>query len=442
MPKPPAAPASPDPGSGLPASAADDLVVRVCPALSEIPEPAWDRLLDTDDAPLLSWAYLQGLEAAGCVGPGTHWTPAHLTAWRAGALVAAAPAYLKTDSDGEWVMDYDWAAFSEQTLGAPYYPKLSLTVPFNPVTGGRLLTRTDLPPAERAALRRVLLGAAQAVCRTGRLSSAHLLFLRRAELDEAAELGFLPRQQEQYHFVNDGYRDFADFLARMSAHRRSSIRRERRALATAGVTVRTHRGPRSAENPAGFTPEELDRVFEMYVSTSVRYTGEAPYLNRAFFHLCAARPGLRERLELVIARGADGRILGGAWNLRGDRRLLGRYWGEAEHVPFLHFEVCFYHSIERCIAEGLALFEPGHGGEQKLVRGFTPTRVYSAHYLREPRLRRPITAFLQMEAPLAEQSLREATERCPLRPQPTPQPTPTPAPLPSAPGPGKPKAGA
>lgn len=470
-----------DPGRTAPPAAAppaaavqsepDELSVEVCPDLSRVTAAEWDRLLEPDDRPLLSWAYLQGLEQTGCVGEKTGWLPAHLLVRRhpagpgsrrvdssdddrageggeSGELVAAAPTYLKAHSEAEWVYDFDWAEFAA-ARGIAYYPKLVAAVPFNPVTGGRLLARIDLPPSERQALRRLLLRGMKKLCQRAQLSSAHVLFPRGLgssvpepsaeplpepapdplpETDLMPEAGFVLRRQEQYHFLNERYRDFEDFLGRMSGHKRNTIRRERRALREAGITVRTHRGlapslPGSAKASPGATEDsleatpfslaDLDQVFDMYVGTSVRYTGEAPFLSRAFFHLCAERLG--DRLELVLARDRTGRIVGGAFNLRGDRRVFGRYWGATEAIPFLHFEVCYYHPVERTIREGLDAFEPGHGGEQKLVRGFTPVYTYSAHYLRDPRLRRPIAEFLRYEAPLVEQSLASAKERCPIR---------------------------
>ena len=401
--------------------------VEVRGGLADVPIDAWNRLLEPDDAPLLSWEYLQGLEQAGCVGEGTSWHPLHVLIWRCESssddiargqvepqvaeLVAAAPAYAKTDSDGEWVFDLDWAAFAEEH-GLGFYPKLVCAVPFNPVGGGRLLTQPGLEAATRAHLRRLLLVALVQVGETAGLYSANILFHRPGtELNRSlTQTGFLLRQQEQYHFLNRGYASFDDFLMQMKGHRRTSIRRERRALVDAGITVRTYRG---GQGPLSFTFDQLDNLYDLYVGTSQRYTGASPYLNRRFFHLCHQRLG--DRLELVLAHDRDGAMLGGAWNLRGDTRLYGRYWGQAHHVPFLHFEVCYYHSVERCIAEGLAAFEPGHGGEHKLLRGFTPVLTHSAHYLRDQRLRRPIAAFLRQESALVDDLLRASTLRCPLR---------------------------
>lgn len=386
------------------------LRIEVVHDLRQVDADAWDALLAPGDAPLLSWAYLQALEEAGCVGSGTSWRPAHLCVRSAGGtLLAAAPAYIKLDSDGEWVHDFDWPELAAR-FGLAYYPKLVLAVPFNPVSGRRLLVPPELEPGEVRQRRQMLLAGAQALCRQAGLSSVHVLFHEEHEQQDLADAGFCLRSQEQYHFLNEGYRSFDDFLARLRHGRRKSVRRERRVLAEAGIVVRTLRG---LGGERGFTLAELDAMFDLYHGTSERYTGEAPYLNRRFFHLCGERLG--SRLELVLARSPDGRLLGGALNLRSDRRLYGRYWGEAEHVPFLHFEVCFYHAMERCIAEGLEAFEPGHGGDQKLLRGFWPVRTHSAHCMRDARLGRAIQLYLEMEAPCVAAQLAASRRRCPLR---------------------------
>lgn len=441
------------------AAAGDAMLrVQVCYSLAEVAPADWDRLLEPDDAPLLTWAYLQGLELTGCVGESTGWLPAHLLVFRtppgasplvpaeadaaveqeaAMELVAAAPAYVKANSDGEWVYDLDWAEFAAEHA-VNYYPKLVLAVPFNPVTGGRLLTRPELPASERQELRQILLRAAQSFCQQVGLSSAHVLFPRGpgfiapahaqllgGELGEEtaamAPVGFVMRRQEQYHFQNLGYQSFDDFLLSLRSHRRTSIRRERRALVDAGISVRTYCGLQqegaSAISERGeprFSRKDLEQVHALYVGTSLRYTGEKPFLSSQFFQLCADRLG--DRLELVLAHNRDGQLLAGAWNLRGDTRLYGRYWGEAEHVPFLHFEVCLYQSIERCIKLGLRAFEPGHGGEQKLVRGFTPVSTYSSHFFVETKLHRSLASFLKHEAVYVDQSIDEAAARSSLHP--------------------------
>lgn len=408
----------------MPAAPLPELRLSLAQSLAEVPQAHWDRLLAPDDQPLLSWAYLQALERSACVGPHLGWRPLHLLLHHGPDLVAAAPAYVKDHSDAEWVFDMPWADFAAQQ-DLPYYPKLVLCVPFNPVTGSRLLCRKDLPQQDQLDLQRTLLAAAMSVCRSLDLSSAHLHFQRDAESAACRAAGFALRRQEQYHFLNPGYRSFDDFLSHLRPHRRNTIRRERRALLDAGVRVRTARGLRDGDGGGGgsgdgggaggggFSRQELDAVFDMYVATSLRYTGEPPFLSRPMFHLLADRLG--DRLELVLAEDQAGTLLAGAVNLRGDTRLLGRYWGYAQNVPFLHFEVCFYHSIERCIRDGLLAFEPGHGGDQKLLRGFQPVYTYSAHHFVDPRFDQTIQWYVQREAPLVEESLRLAQRRCPVR---------------------------
>ena len=397
------------------------LRVELASSLRSLSPSAWNSLLHPLDPPLLDFHFLRALELASSVGPSSSWLPSYLLVWRESSapsasgpeLVAAAPCYLKGDSDGEWVFDLDWAEFAA-SIGRPYYPKLVVAVPFSPVSGGRLLCSPKLPAHEQQALRGLLIETLRHVVQAAGLSSCHILFPRMDDgLDtELAEQGFLLRRQEQYHFQNPGYRSFDDFLSQLRGHRRTSIRRERRALRDAGITVRTYRG---LECAAGFSRTQLDAMFDMYYGTSLRYTGGPPYLNRKFFHLCAERLG--DRLELVLAHGPGGQLLAGAWNLRGAQRLYGRYWGHAAgvQVPFLHFEVCYYHSIEQCIEQGLAVFEPGHGGDHKLLRGFAPVYTYSAHYLRESVLRQPIAAFLREEAVGVDEALALATKRCPIR---------------------------
>ncbi|HMU37612.1 MAG TPA: GNAT family N-acetyltransferase [Pseudomonadota bacterium] len=421
--------------------------VACAPLLAGISPTEWNALLEPDDAPLLSWEYLHGLEATGCVGEDTGWLPFHILIFKlphprekTGPLVAAAPAYIKFHSDGEWVWDGEWPTFSAQ-VGVDYYPRLVLAAPWNPVTGGRLLVLPSLPEEERAALRASLLQASKQLCKRLNLSSVHALFVRGCERDVSqnesvekpgrAEVSdqvascileeFLPRRQTQYHFHNQNYRSFEDFLTDLRSHRRNTIRRERRELADAGIIVTTHVGLCKDETapvaeqgrPRGFFGSELDFVFDLYEDTSKRHTGEKPYLNRAFFHLCAQTLG--NRVELVLAKNRDGEVLAGAWNLRGDTRRFGRYWGSRVAMPFLHFETCFYHPIEQCISDGISVFEPGHGGDQKLLRGFRPTYTYSAHWFAHPRLHQIISVYLDHEA-RAVDAIREFEQvRCPIR---------------------------
>lgn len=392
------------------------LRLLVLSGLAQIAAARWDALLDVDDRPLLSHAHLSSLEETGCATPERGWLPRHLVLLRGDDVVAAAPAYLKSDSDGEWVYDGAFAEWAEK-LGVTYFPKLVLAIPFNPVGGRRVLTHPGLAAEDRHALALALLGAARQALR-GRVSSLHALFPRREELPLLEAAGFVIRRQPQYHFLNRGYGGFADFLGDLRHNRRRSIGKERAALGRAGVRVTTHAGLRGPENVDGFTLADVAAVHGFYRGTSERYTGVPPYLTEAHFLRCAQALG--RHVELVLARGPDGELQAGAFNLRGDTRLYGRYWGEGVHVPFLHFEVCFYHAIERCIAAGLRAFEPGHGGEQKLLRGFAPVHTYSAHLGLHPALHSLMRRYGELEAPLVANAVRDEQGRCPLKLLPDP----------------------
>ena len=357
--------------------------LRIHRALSEVPQGAWDALLDDAARPFLEWAFLVALEESGSVGPGTGWQPRHLTLWRGSRLVAAAPAYLKEDSHGEFVADGTWATAAER-MGLRYYPKLVLAVPFTPITGRRLLVAPD---EDRAAREAELARAALEYARAEGLSSVHVLFSTQAEAATVESVGYAPRLGVQYQWRNAGYGSFEDFLARFHTKRRNQLRRELRALAAQGLTLRTLRG----EELAGVDPME---VYRLYVSTVDKYPWGRRHLTPGFFSRVLSTFG--HACELVEAR-REGRLVAGAFNLVGPRTLYGRYWGCFEEHPFLHFNVCLYHPVADAIARGLERVEPGAGGEHKLTRGFEPTLTHSAHLLFHPGVDRAVRSFLEHE---------------------------------------------
>ncbi len=365
------------------------LEVRVHPSIREIPAAQWDALDGVGAAPFLSHAWLDALETTGCVGADVGWLPYHLSFWEEGRLVAAAPAYLKDNSEGEFVFDWAWAG-AAQRAGIAYYPKLIVAVPFTPATGARLLVADA---AERPALLGVLASVLRKLVAAGKLSGAHVLFPTEAEARGLAEAGLAHRYGLQFHWRNHGYRTFDDYLARFSSKRRNQIKRERREMEKQGLVVSTARGR--------IAPEAIDAMYGFYLSTVEKFTWGRQYLNRAFFEEICQR--LAGRVEIVLAR-EGGKMIAGAFNLRGEDALFGRYWGAAEERPFLHFNVCFYHSIDECIARGLAAFEPGAGGQHKLVRGFEPSITHSAHHLAHPGLDRAVREFLERERAALDES--------------------------------------
>ncbi|MBN1208347.1 MAG: N-acetyltransferase [Myxococcaceae bacterium] len=359
------------------------LTLRVHRAISELPRGAWDGLLDEAATPFLEWTFLAALEESGSAVPERGWHPRHLTLWRGSRLVAAAPAYLRDDSDGEFVFDGAWATAAGR-VGLRYYPKLVLAVPFTPATGRRVLVA---PGEDRATREAELYAAALEYARAEGVSGLHVLFHTEEEAAGLEAAGFALRLGVQYQWRNEGYRTLEDFLGRFHSKRRNQLRRELRAPATQGITLRTLRGEALAE----LDPDEL---FRLYASTVDKYPWGRRLLTPAFFARLLAT--FRHRCEFVEAlRG--GRRVAGAFNLVGPDVLYGRYWGCLEEHPFLHFNVCLYHPLQDAISQGLRRFEPGAGGEHKLTRGFEPRITYSAHLLLHPGLDRAVRAFLLQE---------------------------------------------
>ncbi len=359
-------------------------------AVAEIGREAWDACNDAaayGRNPFTAFDFLDILEESGCVGGRTGWTPTHLSVAGAdGAPAGVMPLYVKTHSQGEYVFDHAWADAYERA-GGRYYPKLLSAAPFSPVTGPRLIVREG-PEADGAA--ETLLAGALAVCGRVGASSLHVTFPREAEWRRMGEAGLLLRQDQQYHWENAGYAAFDDFLAALSSNRRKTIRRERRD-ARAGLEVEALTG-------ADLTEAHWDAFFGFYQDTGMRKWGR-PYLNRRFFSLLGER--MADRVLLVMAR-RGARWIAGALNLIGADTLYGRNWGAVEDVPFLHFELCYYQAIEHAIRLGLKRVEAGAQGQHKIARGYLPSPVYSAHWIADPALRRPVERYLAQERAAVE----------------------------------------
>jgi hypothetical protein len=351
-----------------------------------VPRDAWNRLVG-EGSPFLEWEFLASLEDAGCVGPETGWLPRPLLLQEGARLLAACPLYVKGHSEGEFVFDWSWAD-AAQRAGIVYYPKLLVGVPFTPVTGARLLVA---PPEDGApdagAVHATLADALRDLCRANRLSSAHVNFCTGEERLALERAGFVPRLGVQYHWRNDGYRDFEDFLTRFRSKRRNQIHRERRVLAEAGVRIRAFAGD-------AIPDDVFPRLFPLYLTTVERNPWGRQYLNARFFALLRER--FRHRLVIVLAHQGE-ELVGGTINVQKGDALYGRYWGAFRELRDLHFGVCYYAAVEHCIAQGLARFEPGAGGDYKQVRGFDATPTWSAHFVADPRLRAAVERALEGE---------------------------------------------
>jgi predicted N-acyltransferase len=350
--------------------------------------------------PFVSHEFFSALETSGSACARTGWGPRHLLARLDGAIAGIVPCYLKSHSQGEYVFDRGWADAYERA-GGRYYPKLQASVPFTPAAGPRLLIREG---ADADRIGDALARGLVALCNATKASSAHVTFAREAESKFLASHGFLQRNDQQFHWHNQGYRGFEDFLATLNSRHRKAIRRERREALASGITIHALTG-------GDITEEAWDAFFDFYMDTGSRKWGR-PYLTRAFFSLIGQ--SMAKDVLLVMAR-REGRWIAGAINFIGADTLFGRNWGAIEHHPFLHFEVCYYQAIDFAIQRGLKTVEAGAQGEHKIARGYLPQTTYSAHYIADPDLRRAISDYLKHERAYVAEAARELTEAGPFR---------------------------
>ena len=350
--------------------------------------------------PFVSHAFFTAAEASGSACARTGWGPRHLLARLDGAIAGIVPCYLKSHSQGEYVFDRGWADAYERA-GGRYYPKLQASVPFTPATGPRLLIRGDV---DRERIGTALADGLMALCNAINASSVHVTFAREAEAKFLGEHGFLQRNDQQFHWRNDGYGSFEDFLGSLNSRHRKAIKRERREATASDITIHRLTG-------ADITEEAWDAFFAFYMETGSRKWGR-PYLTRKFFSLIGE--SMSRDVLLVMAK-RNARWIAGAINFIGSDTLFGRNWGAIEHHPFLHFEVCYYQAIEFAIERGLKTVEAGAQGEHKLARGYLPQTTYSAHYIADPDLRRAIADYLRRERAYVAEAGRELTEAGPFR---------------------------
>ncbi len=375
--------------------------IRVVDTLAGIDREQWDRLAGCD--PFLRHGFLHGLEATHCLEP-QGWYPQHLVVFEGERLCGAMPLYVRDNSYGEFVFDWSWAD-AYQRSGGKYYPKLVTAVPFSPVGGRRLLTDAAHPAADDIAT--ALVRAGVSVCNDNGLSSWHCLFPQDHELERLEASGLLARLGCQYHWFNNDYRDFDHFLAHLTSKKRKQIKRERRLVEAQNLTIETLVGAQiSAEHWAVF--------HRFYCSTFHRKWGE-PRLTETFFQ------SLEERLPgaavLIMARDGE-RYVAGAFSLRGGDTLYGRHWGCAAQYDNLHFELCYYRTIDYCIAAGLRRLDAGAQGEHKLARGFVPVRTWSAHWIRDSGFRSAIKDFLDHERSALEHYIGSLDDHLAFRQEP------------------------
>ncbi|MEL6369420.1 MAG: GNAT family N-acetyltransferase [Pseudomonadota bacterium] len=363
------------------ADGSDQLTIEMVEGMSAINQDDWSTLLAATSSvyhPFLDYRFLSALEASSSVGSGTGWQPCHLIARRGGALVGAAPLYLKQHSYGEFVFDHHWADAYERA-GGRYYPKLLCAAAFTPATGPRLLVASKID-------KELLAQALQEVATKLSVSSVHVNFTTEEDRDRAKDANFHIREGIQYHWENDGYTSFDDFLAALASRKRKAIRRERRNANESGLTIRQVTGSDISE-------ADWDAFWHFYQDTGQRKWG-SPYLTRSFFRMIGET--MSDKILLNMAD-RDGVPIAGALNMIGGDTLYGRYWGCTEYHAFLHFELCYYQAIDYAIVHGLSRVEAGAQGEHKLARGYAPVKTYSAHWFQDPGFHAAIEKYLDAE---------------------------------------------
>lgn len=372
---------------------------RVHKSIEEIDPRQWNALRGTE-APFLRHEFFAALEHTRCIGKGTGWDPRYVALYDERGLAAAAPAFIKSHSYGEFVFDFSWA-HAYARLGERYYPKLTIAVPFTPATGRRLLIRPDRDGPAAAAK---LIEAISELAADESLSSVHVLFIDDADREAFTKAGWLLRRDCQFHWTNRGYRSFDDYLQTFTAEKRKKARRERRRVAEAGIRFETRFGPE-------LDSRLIDYAYAFHRDTFHRH-GHEPYLNRAFFEEAARTLGSALMVKFAML---DEEPVAAAIFFWSDAALYGRYWGAAADFHSLHFETCYHQGIEFCIERGIARFEPGTQGEHKVSRGFEPALTWSAHSITDARFRRAIREYLLQEGAAVDAYAAEIREHVPFR---------------------------
>jgi predicted N-acyltransferase len=393
------------PGHTCPAMS-DVIEITAHSKLAEIGQTDWDACACPEAAdggrpmdPFTTYRFLKALEDSRSVGAGSGWQPRYLKAIKDGRVIAVAPLYVKSHSQGEYIFDHNWAHALERA-GGRYYPKLQVAVPFTPATGRRLLTR---PGHEAEGIAALTQGAVQ-IAADNRLSSLHITFCTEAEAAAGAEMGLLPRASQQFHWEDRGFGSFDGFLASLSSRKRKMIRKER-------DTAQGFGGEILALTGDAIEPWHWDHFWEFYQDTGSRKWGQ-PYLTRAFFD--RAQATLRDDMLLVLAM-RGGRPVAGALNFIGRQTLYGRYWGCTEQHPCLHFELCYYQAIDWALTHGLTRVEAGAQGEHKLARGYLPVVTHSLHWVADAGFRDAIARYLEAEREAIDQEVEVLTRYGPFR---------------------------
>ena len=374
--------------------------ITIIGSLTEVNAAEWNALVHADN-PFARHEFLLAMERHDAVGKTFGWYPQYLIARDNDELVGAVPMYLKDNSYGELVFDWAWAD-AYQRSGVPYYPKLVVAIPYTPATGQRLLVH---PNSDHQTVAQAMLNAAKEHAQNLQVSSLHWLFTN--EEDTAlfkSHPDYLLRLGCQFHWHNQGYQNFDEYLSHFNSSKRKKIKQERRRVKDQGIVLEVLHGNEASE-------EQWEIYHSFYNSTFDRKYGYATFSQGFFLEIAETMP---RNIVLVLAKQQD-EYVAGAFNVRGSETLYGRHWGCSKEFHSLHFEACYYQGLEYCINNGLQRFEPGAQGEHKIARGFLPAKTWSAHWIADERFEKPIRQFVTHEFDGMEHDIAELHQHSPFK---------------------------
>jgi uncharacterized protein len=373
--------------------------------ISEVPQSAWDALALPLKTPFLEWTWLHNMETSGSTTARSGWLPNHLTVWRDRTLIAAAPLYIKGHSYGEFIFDHQWADVADR-LGVEYYPKLLGMSPFTPAEGYRFLIA---PGEDEDELTAMMVSAIDQFCLRNRISGCNFLYVDPAWKVTMEQQGFSSWLHHSFIWSNQNYETFDDYLGAFNANQRRNIKRERKAVATAGLYFRT------------FTGEEIPKslfsvMYNFYSDTCDKFGWwGSKYLTKRFFEQLYPHYCDRVVFFAAYAEGNEKHPIGMSFCLTKGDRLYGRYWGCTQEIDNLHFDACYYTPIEWSIKNGIQLFDPGAGGRHKKRRGFPALPNHSLHRFYNSRLSQILRTHIDQINDLEQQEMDAINQDLPFK---------------------------
>ena len=352
--------------------------------LTSIDKDQWNKLNKTNH-PFTSYEFLTALELSKSVCQNTGWIPKHIVIKDdKNMLIGALPNYLKMHSYGEYIFDHSWANAYENA-GGQYYPKLISAIPFTPATGPRFLISDD--HLEKNKIFNLIVNTLQTIIIDNNLSSVHINFITSDVSEKLASKDWIERKGLQFHWHNNDYKSFDDFLDKLKSTKRKAIKKERKKISDSEVKIERISGN-------NLNHEIWNSFYQFYLNTVDKKWGSS-YLTKEFFYLI--NESMNNKIMLVIAS-KNNEIIAAALNFIGHNTLYGRNWGSLIDIPFLHFELCYYQAIEFAIENNIKTVEAGAQGHHKIQRGYVATSTYSSHFIQNKSFSEAVKNFVKIEA--------------------------------------------